>query len=72
MMIAAVLPWKSIDASGYLYFDGRWVESDVTTYDSQAQIELCMKCPFADECHDCVAVGKRTRARRRRKKGYLA
>ena len=67
MMIAAVMPWKSIDASGYIYLDGKWVDSDVTTYDDQAQIELCMTCPFADECHDCVAVGRTSRKRRRKR-----
>ena len=61
MMMTAVRPWESLDASGYTYYEGRWVRSDESTYDSQEQIELCMRCPFADECHDCVTAKARTR-----------
>ena len=60
-MIAAVRPWVSIDASDYMWSDGKWVRSDLTTYDDQDQIEFCMTCPFADECHDCLTVGRKAR-----------
>lgn len=67
MMIHGVRPWDSLDASCFLYENGRWVASDVSTYDAQAQIELCLRCPYADECTDCVSgrePGKRGRKRK--------
>lgn len=58
MTIQSTLPWRSADAGRWMYLDdGRWAKSDITTYDDQAQIELCMKCKYADDCHDCLAVG---------------
>lgn len=69
-MIEAVRPWVSIDASWYIWLEDKWVKSDLTTYDSQSQIEFCMTCPFADECHNCLAlrVGKRDGKRRARRR----
>lgn len=62
MTIQSTAPWRSPDAGRWIYEDiGRWAKSDITSYDDQAQIELCMKCKYADDCHDCLAVGvKRT------------
>lgn len=57
-MLASVRPWQSLDAGDWMYSqDGRWVKSDLAPQDSQAQIELCLTCPYADDCHDCVAKG---------------
>lgn len=63
---AAVRPWQSLDASGWMYNEGRWTESDLTSYDTQAQINLCMRCSLADECVDCLAQKRRPRKRRRK------
>ena len=63
MTIQSTLPWRSANAGRWIYEDsGRWVKSDITTYDDQAQIELCMKCKYADDCHDCLASGARKAA----------
>lgn len=76
-MVASVRPWDSVDAGSLMYNNGRWVKSELLPKDSQAQIELCLTCPYADDCHDCVARGisKRTdilrRIRRRHKKGSV-
>lgn len=67
MTIQSTLPWRSADAGSWMYQDnGRWAKSDITTYDDQAQIELCLSCKYADDCHDCLAVGiKRTSTKKR-------
>lgn len=75
-MVASVRPWDSVDAGSLMYNNGRWVKSELLPQDSQAQIELCLTCPYADDCHDCVARGisKRTdilRRMRRRMKGSV-
>ena len=75
-MVASVRPWNSLDAGSLMYNNGRWVRSELLPQDSQAQIELCLTCPYADDCHDCVAKGttKRTdilRRMRRRMKGSV-
>lgn len=76
-MVASARPWDSVDAGSLMYNNGRWVKSELLPQDSQAQIELCLTCPYADDCHDCVARGisKRTdilrRIRRRHKKGSV-
>ena len=50
MTIQSTAPWRSPDAGRWIYEDiGRWAKSDITSYDDQAQIELCMKCKYADE-----------------------
>ena len=68
--IFASLPWRSQDAREYSYFDGRWMNPKLVSYDSQAQIELCLSCPFADECKDCMSVKqKRKKFRTLRMKG---
>jgi hypothetical protein len=54
MFSDVVRPWRSVDASGWMYGEDRWVKSDLSTYDDQAQIDLCLRCPFAGECVDCV------------------
>ena len=54
--IFASLPWRSQDAKEYSYYEGRWVNPQFTTYDSPDQINLCLNCPFADECKDCVTL----------------
>lgn len=55
MTIHSTLPWRSADAGRWMYLDdGRWAKSDITTYDDQAQIELCLSCKYADDCHDCL------------------
>lgn len=69
-MVESVRPWESPDAGDWVYSDstGRWVKSDlIPRYDSQEQIELCLTCPYADDCHDCVARGttKKTNLLRR-------
>ena len=64
--VQAVRPWDSIDSSGYLYYGGKWIESDVSTYDSQAQIELCLRCPIADECQDCIGEPSKQRRKKTR------
>lgn len=54
-MVSCAKPWDSTDAGSWMYNDeGRWVRSDLAPQDSQAQIELCLTCPF-DDCVDCVA-----------------
>lgn len=69
MMISAIRPWQSIDASGYVYYEGRWIMSAGTpTHDTQYQIELCMRCPFSDDCHDCVSIPKSSSKWARRRK----
>ena len=56
LVIAAVRPWDSPDSGGFLVsMTGAWVRSDFSSYDDQRQIELCLACPFADECHDCLS-----------------
>jgi hypothetical protein len=61
-VIAAVRPWDSTDSGAFLVgITGRWIRPDFESYDDQKQIEMCLECPFADDCHECV-----TRARRRR------
>lgn len=70
-------PWFSLDAGLLMYREGRWEKSDLLPSDSQAQIELCLTCPYADDCHDCLTNGtvrrteilRRARDRKRRKKG---
>lgn len=60
--ISAARPWDTPDSGSYVVgTTGAWVKSDFSTYDDQAQIELCLQCPFADDCHDCVTVSKRRR-----------
>lgn len=46
-IIRAVRPWDSADS-----YDRKL---DFSTYDEQWQIEMCLSCPIADECLDCVA-----------------
>lgn len=53
--IFASLPWRSQDAREFSYYKGRWMRPKFETYDSQEQIELCLNCPFSDECMDCVS-----------------
>lgn len=68
--IDASLPWRSRDAKEYSYYEGRWVNPQFTTYDSSAQITLCLSCPFSDECKDCVSIKqKRKKFRPLRMKG---
>lgn len=50
--ISAVKPWHSVDSVAFN-------RQEFTTYDDQDQIELCMSCPFADDCHDCVTTERR-------------
>ena len=56
--VPATEPWKSTGAKEDVYLNGKWVRFRFTTYDTPAQIELCMNCPFSDDCHDCVSSGK--------------
>lgn len=77
-MVESVRPWDSLDAGSLMYNNGRWVRSELLPQDSQAQIELCLTCPYADDCHDCVTRGMTNRTnllrkvrQRRRKKGSV-
>lgn len=76
IVISAVRPWDSPDSGGFLVgLSGGWVRSDFSTYDDQTQIELCLSCPFADDCHDCVTDREKTGRKRglfaRRKSGKV-
>lgn len=66
-MVQGVRPWDSVDSSGYFYEETRWVKSDFSSYDSQAQIELCLRCPIADECADCIDAPARQEKATKRK-----
>lgn len=68
----AVYPWSSPDAGAWMFLRGGWVPSDLTTHDSQSQIERCMSCPFADECVDCVSGGGEKKKRGRKRMDYTA
>ena len=73
-MVTANKPWDSINTGNLVYSaDGRWVKSDITSYDDQAQIELCLRCKYADDCHDCLATtdGTEKQKGRPRKKSDL-
>ena len=73
-MVTATKPWDAINTGDLIYSDdGRWVRSDLTTYDDQAQIELCLRCKYADDCHDCLAYADGTEKQkgRPRKKSDL-
>lgn len=50
-VIRAVRPWNSADSCEQ--------KTDFSTYDDHVQIELCLSCPIADECIDCVAKRKK-------------
>lgn len=68
--VSASMPWHTPDSGAYSWYEGRWMQTQFKTYDSQAQIELCLNCPFADECKDCVSVmQKRKKFRPMRMKG---
>lgn len=61
--VSAVRPWDSVDASGWMYDErGGWVEDDLSPRDTQEQIDLCLKCPIADECCDCLSSTVRRRS----------
>lgn len=47
-IIRAVRPWESADS----YDREKPVFSN---YDEQWQIDMCLSCPIADECKDCIA-----------------
>ena len=63
LIVKALQPWKTEEAknSSLSYYEGRWVDLNFSTYDTQAQIELCLNCPFQDECIDCVSAESRIR-----------
>ena len=65
-MISATKPWDTINTGNLIYDDGRWVRSDITTHDNQAQIELCLNCKYSDECHNCLAYADGTEKRKGR------
>lgn len=79
-MVQSARPWASPDAGDWVYSDkGHWVRSDLyPRHEDQAQIELCLSCPYSDDCHDCVAKGttKKTsilrRISQRRRKRVVA
>lgn len=67
--VAATRPWRSADSGGFIVgMTGGWVKSDFSSYDDQRQIEMCLSCPFADDCHDCVTRTKKRRGLFRRRK----
>lgn len=45
-------PWDSIDASYYMWLDGKWVPSDLP-HTPQREIDKCLYCSRAD-CIDCI------------------
>lgn len=59
LIVKALQPWKTEQAKSLSYYEGRWVDYDFSSYDTQAQIELCLKCPFQDDCIDCVSAERR-------------
>lgn len=48
IVIAAVLPWKSIDAVD------EWYERAGLPVDSMEEIDRCLECTYP-ECEDCIA-----------------
>lgn len=70
VVISAVRPWESADSTGFIVgMTGAWVKSDFTTYDDQTQIDLCLTCPLADDCGDCLTRGQ---SGQKRKRGFFA
>ena len=60
--VSAARPWDTPDSGSYIVgMTGSWIKPDFSSYDDQEQIEMCLQCPFADDCHDCVTVSNRKR-----------
>lgn len=65
MFILAKRPWMSVDAKTTAFENGKQVDPRFP-FPTEAEVEFCMTCPFAEECRDCLAPKQKKKTRRGR------